>query len=238
MAGAGAAVEEPTAFRFQVQQDFHEIPLALGVDEDAFDERMADFARDYWGEAEELEPLRKALKAMYAVNARQLATEGAVYHALGVFPIGGTADGAEAPERVSRCSLVVSVRDLEVPEPGLAAAGIAEWLGRSSAGGEAHLITLPAGPAVVHVSGSRAVWEREGGEEERFFARIEVWMPFPDQDRVLLLCLSTSDVQDLFMYQAVLADVVDTVVFGSSEVAGEAGEPAVPARGPQSHAFG
>ncbi|WP_431952880.1 hypothetical protein [Actinacidiphila sp. bgisy167] len=237
-ADTDVAGENTTAFRFQVQHEFHGIPLGLGVDEDVFDAQMTDFARDYWGEAEELEPLRRLLKAMYGANARQLAAEGAVYHALGVFPIGGTADGAEAPERVSRCTLVMSVRDLEVTDPGLAAAGIAEWLGRTSVGGEAHLITLPAGPAVVHVSGSRAVWEQERGEEERFFVRIEVWIPFPDQDRVLLLSLSTPDVQDLFMYQAVLADVADTIAFGSTEAAHEAGEPAVNAPAPHPRTFG
>ncbi|MFJ4848764.1 MULTISPECIES: hypothetical protein [unclassified Streptomyces] len=218
------------AFRFQVQQDFHEIPLGLGVEDDPFDEQMRAFARDYWGDAEELEPLRMLMKAMYAANSRQLAEEGAVYNALGVFPIGGTSDGATPPERVSRCSLLVSVRELDVPDPGLAAAGIAELLAREAGEeGTVQLIALPAGPAVVRVGGSRAVWERDGGanaEEgvvERFFVRVEVWVPFPDEDKVLLLCLSTSDVQDLFMYQAVLADIADTVTFGADDAPVAAG---------------
>jgi hypothetical protein len=36
-------------------------------------------------------------------------------------------------------------------------------------------------------------------------------------DRLLLLCLSTADVQDLFHYQAVLADIADTITFGDAD---------------------
>lgn len=214
---AGADEATGTAFRFRVQQQFHEIPLALGVDEEVLDERMRDFARDYWGEGEELEPVRRMFAALHAANAQQLALEGVVYQALGIFPIGGTADGSQPPERISRCSLLVSVRELDNPNPELTAAGIAESLTRSDDGGETHLVTLPAGPAVVHVAGSRAVWDLPEGKQERYFVRIEVWLPFPDDDKVLLMTLSTADCEDLFRYQAVLADIAETVTFGDAE---------------------
>jgi hypothetical protein len=233
------------ALRFQVQPEFHPIPLGADADADeheafdkqeAFDKRMREFARDYWGDREELEPLRRFTAAMYGVNSQQLAAEGAVYHALGVFPIGGaSADGSQLPERVSRCTLTVSVRDLENPAPHIAAAGIAETLDKGTESGEVQLITLPAGPAVVHIAGSRAVWALPDGEEqERFFVRVEVWMPFPEEDRLLLLCLSTADVQDLYHYQAVLADIADTVTFGDAQDDLAAAGGATP----QAHPFG
>ncbi|KQV95527.1 hypothetical protein ASD08_13610 [Streptomyces sp. Root369] len=205
------------AFGFQVQPDFRPIPLGIGVDEETFGEQMREFARDYWGEQEELEPIRRFTAAMYGVNSQQLAAGGTVYHALGIFPIGGAADGSQPPERVSRCTLTASVRDLDNPAPHIAAAGIAETLDRSKDTGEVQLVTLPAGPAVVHIAGARAVWELPDGEQERFLVRIEVWIPFPGDDRLLLLCLSTADVQDLFHYQAVLADIADTITFGDAD---------------------
>lgn len=216
--------------RFQVQPEFHAVPLGLGVDEDAFAEQMRQFALGYWGEREELEDLRGLTRAMYSAQAETLVAGGAVYNALGIFPVGGTADGSEPPERVSRASLTVSVRDLDNPDPRLTAAGIAESLDKGPTGGEVQLISLPAGPAVVHLAGSRAVWELEdGGEHEQYFVRIEVWLPFPGEDRVLLLCLSTPDVQDLYRYQAILADIADTVAFGESGTPAGAGTGAVSA---------
>ncbi|MGY0024529.1 hypothetical protein [Streptomyces sp. cg35] len=213
------------AFRFEVQPEFHEIPLGLDADAAALDERLRQFARDYWGEGEEREPLRRLTAVLYGVTAQDLTAGGAVYSALGIFPIGGTADGSEPPERISRATLTVSVRDLENPDPHISAAGIAEVLDKSAESGEVQSIVLPAGPAVVHIAGTRAVWdlptpseEPDGaagpGEQERFFVRIEIWLPFPDEDRLLLLCLSTPDTQDLFHYQAVLADIADTIAFG------------------------
>ncbi|MGF1235792.1 hypothetical protein ACWEL8_04345 [Streptomyces sp. NPDC004690] len=216
----GTATQPPPAVRFQVQPEFHAVPLGIGADEDAVDERFRQFARDYWGEREDLEPLRDLTATMYAANAEILVEGGAVYNALGIFPIGGSADGSEPPERISRATLTVSVRDVDNPDPHLTAAGIAEVLDKAAEGGgtdEVQPITLPAGPAVLRIAGSRAVWELPEGEQERFFVRIEVWLPFPDEDRLLLLCLSTADVQDLYHYQAVLADITDTVAFGEAE---------------------
>ncbi|MFF3498621.1 hypothetical protein [Streptomyces sp. NPDC003247] len=214
----------PPAFRFQVQQEFHAVPLPVGDDEDVSATRMRQFAGDYWGEREDLEPLRKLTTAMYTANAQTLVEGGTVYNALGVFPIGGSADGSELPERISRATLTVSVRRLDNPDPGFTAAGIAEALDKAGDGGEVQLVSLPAGPAVVHVAGSRAVWALPEAEDrqERFFVRIEVWVPFPTEDRLLLLCLSTADVEDIYHYQAVLADIADTVAFG------EARAPAAP----------
>lgn len=222
------------AFRFQVQPEFHPIPLGIGVDKETFDEQMRVFVHDYWGEREELEPLRRFTAAMYGVNSEQLAAGGTIYHALGVFPVGGTADGSQPPVRVSRCTLTVSVRDLDNPAPHIAAAGIAETLDKGKDTGEVQLVTLPVGPAVVHVVGSRAVWELPDGEQERFLVRVELWIPFSEEDRLLLLCLSTADVQDFFHYQAVLADIADTVTFGDAEEdLASVGGPA-----PQAHPFG
>jgi hypothetical protein len=222
------------ALRFLVQPEFHPIPLGTGTDEGTFDEQMREFARDYWGEQDELEPIRRFTAAMYGVNSQRLAAGGTVYQALGIFPIGGTADGSQPPERVSRCTLTVSARDLDNPAPHIAAAGIAETLAQSEDGGEVQLVTLPAGPAVVHVAGSRAVWTLADGEQESFFVRVELWLPFPEEDRLLLLCLSTADVQDLFHYQAVLADIADTIVFGDAEDDPAVGDGLVP----QAHPFG
>lgn len=218
------------AFRFQVQPEFHEMPLGIGLDEEAFTDRMRAYARDYWGDREDLEPLRRMFTAVHAANSQQLAADGAVYQALGVFPIGGTADGTQAPERVSRCTLLISVRELDNPDPAIATAGIVETLARTNDGGEAQLVALPAGPAVVNIAGSRAVWALPEGEQERFFVRIELWLPFPRDNRLLLLCLSTSDAQDLFHYQAVLADIADTITFGgeddgNGDAAGPGAEP-------------
>ncbi|WP_326578738.1 hypothetical protein OG889_17150 [Streptomyces sp. NBC_00481] len=229
----------PPAVRFQVQREFHAVPLGMGADEVTFDAQLRRFARDYWGADEDLEPLRKLTTAMYAANTENLVEGGAVYNALGVFPIGGTADDSEPPERISRATLTVSVRDLLNPDPHFTATGIAEALDKAGDGGEIQLISLPAGPAVVRVAGSRALWELPGGEAgeegelERFFVRIEVWVPFPGEDRLLLLCLSTADVEDLFHYQAVLADIADTVAFGEAE-APTAGAEAAPASPPPS----
>ena len=178
---------------------------------------MAAFARDFWGDQEEREPLRLLTAALYGANAQHLAAEGAVYNAIGIFPVGGTVDGTVPPERISRCSLLVSVQDLDNPDPMLAAAGIAETLARGQGGGEALPVRLPAGPAVVHVAGTRSVWELPEGEQERFSVRTEIWLPFPAEDRVLLMSLSTADVQDVYMYQAVLADIADTVVFDNGD---------------------
>jgi hypothetical protein len=205
---------ESTGFRFEVQQEFHEIPLGIGVDEDAFSEQMTKFSRGYWGEQEEREPIRMLTAALHGANSRNLAAEGAVYNALGVFPLVSSADNSGPPERVSRCTLLVSVRDLDNPDPALAAAGIAETLERSREGGEVKPIQLPAGPAVLHLTGTRSVWELPDGEQERFSIRMEIWLPFPEENRLLLVSLSTADVQDLNMYQAVLADIADTITFG------------------------
>ncbi|MEV6260698.1 hypothetical protein AB0M42_08085 [Streptomyces sp. NPDC051784] len=210
----------PQAFSFHVQPEFHAVPLGLGEDTEAFQERLQDFARDYWGELQGLEVLRRLTTAMYAANAQTLVEGGTVYNAIGVFPIGGSADGAQPPERHSRATLTISVRDLANPDPHLTAAGIAESLDKavgSGEGAETQLVTLPAGPAVVRIAGSRAAWDLPDGEQECFFVRIEVWLPFPDDDRLLLLCLSTADVQDLHFYQAVLADIADTVSFGADD---------------------
>ncbi|WP_309051436.1 hypothetical protein [Streptomyces sp.] len=218
----------PAAIGFHVQPEFHPVPLPADSDSgtdnagEDFDARMRGFARDYWGEAEEREPLRRLTAALHGATSQQLAGQGTVYHALGVFPIGGNPDGTLTPERVSRCTLTVSVRDLDNPDPHLSAAGIAETLGHGQDGGEVQLVSLPAGPAVVHIAGSRAVWQLTDGEQERFFVRVEVWLPFPRDDRILLLCLSTADVQDLFHYQAVLADIADTVSFGDAVPDGDA----------------
>ncbi|MFC3346741.1 hypothetical protein ACFOOM_04675 [Streptomyces echinoruber] len=225
-AETAAAGEAPPAFRFQVPPEFHAIPLGIGEDETGFAEQLRQFAHDYWGEDEKREPLRRLTAALYAANAEQLVAGGTVYSALGIFPMGGGPDGSEPPERVSRATLTVSVRDLENPDPHLTAAGIAEALDKAAGNGDAgevQPIDLPAGPAVVRVTGSRAVWELPEGDQERFFVRIEVWLPFPDEDRVLLLCLSTPDVQDLFHYQAVLADIAYSVTFGGADAPVDAG---------------
>src|SRR4051812_35600671 len=86
-------------FRFQVQQEFHEIPLGIGVDEDTFNEQMIGFSRDYWGEQEEREPVRMLTAALHGANSRHLAAEGAVYNAFGVFPVVGSTEDSESPER-------------------------------------------------------------------------------------------------------------------------------------------
>ncbi|CAM5402363.1 hypothetical protein [Streptomyces canus] len=216
------------AFRFQVQPEFHEIPVGIGADEAAFDAQMAAFAEGYWGGQEEREPLRALTAALYGANSRHLASEGAVYSAMGVFPVGGSEDGSEPPERVSRCTLLVSVQDLSNPDPMLAAAGIAETLAQTKDGGDVLPVRLPAGPAVVHVAGTRMVWELPDGEQERFAIRVEIWLPFPDEDRVLLMALSTADVQDVYMYQAILADIADTVTFDAGEGARQEERPLVP----------
>ncbi|MET7651186.1 hypothetical protein [Streptomyces sp. NPDC005486] len=217
---AAGSDARPPALRFRVQREFRAVPLGLETDEGALDARVRQFARDYWGEREDLEPLRRLTTAMYTVNTQNLVEGGTVYHAIGVFPI-GNADGPQPPERISRATLTVSVRDLENPDPHFTAAGIAEALDKAGDGGEVQLVSLAVGPAVVRVAGSRAVWEApegEAGEPERFFVRIEVWVPFPAEDRLLLLCLSTADVGDLFHYQAVLADIADTLAFDEAEV--------------------
>ncbi|WP_329121643.1 hypothetical protein [Streptomyces sp. NBC_01465] len=218
---------EPATVSFQAQSEFHEVPLGVGVDEETLDEQLREFSRDYWGDREDWEPLRRMFAAMQAANSEQLAASGAIYQAMGVFPIAGSAD-EDAPARISRCTLLVSVRELDNPDPEVTAAGIAETLAHGSDGGESQLVSLPVGPAVVHVAGQRAVWEREDGEQERFLVRIEVWIPFPAENRLLLVCLSTSDVQDLHLYQAVLADIADTITFGNPEPAEETAA-AVPA---------
>lgn len=219
----------PPAFRFDVPQEMHEVPLGIKedgtelTDEKTLDDEMREFSRAYWGDEAEREPLRQLMAAMEAANAEQLRESGAVYHAAGVFPIGGSADGSRRPERISRCTLVISVRELENPAPQLAAAGIAEYLEHANDGGEVQQIDLPAGPAVVHLAAQRMVWNleqrssegEEGGELEHFSLRIEVWIPFPDQDRVLLFCLSTTDSQDLYLYQGVLADIAESITFGA-----------------------
>lgn len=207
--------DEPVAFSFQTQPEFHEVPLGLGLDEDALDEQMRSFARDYWGDREDWEPLRRMFAAIHAANAHELASQGVVYHALGIFPIGGTADGTTPPERISRCTLLVSTRDLENLNPAVSAAGIGEALTHSNSDGEVQLVRIPAGPAVINIGGSRAVWALpDEGEQERFLVRIELWVPFPAENRLLLFCLSTSDVEDLQRYQAILADIADTIFFG------------------------
>ncbi|MEU9398767.1 hypothetical protein [Streptomyces sp. NPDC048242] len=216
----------PPAFRFEVGPEFHEMPLGLGDDEETHGDRLREFAHDYWGGQEDLEPLRLLTRAVQAAGAQTLVEGGAVYQAIGVFPIGGSADGTEPPERISRATLTVSVRELENPDPHLTAAGISEVLAQDDGESEVQLITLPAGPGIVRVAGSRSVWELPDEEElEQFHVRIEVWLPFPSEDRLLLLCLSTADVRDLFHYQAVLADIADTVAFGETVGAGDA-EPA------------
>ncbi|UXY22267.1 hypothetical protein N8I84_28910 [Streptomyces cynarae] len=206
---------ESVAFRFQAQPEFHEVPLGIGIDEDALDEQMRSFARDYWGNREDWEPLRRMFAAVHTANAQQLASQGVVYYALGVFPIGGTADGAVPPERISRCTLLVSTRELDNSNPVVSAAGIAEALAHSNPDGEVQPVRIPAGPAVISIGASRAVWSLpDGGEQERFLVRIELWVPFPADNRLLLFCLSTSDVHDLHRYQAILADIADTISFG------------------------
>ncbi|MDH6567409.1 hypothetical protein M2160_002430 [Streptomyces sp. SAI-117] len=214
------------AFRFEVQPEFHEIPLGANPDDAPLDEQMVAFARDYWGGQAEREPLCALTAALYSVNSRHLVSEGAVYYAMGVFPVGGGEDGSKSQERVSRCNLLVSVQELNNPDPVLAVAGIAETLARRKDGGDVQPVRLPAGPAVVHIAGTRMVWESADGEQERFSVRIEIWLPFPDEDRVLLMCLSTTDVQDLYMYQAVLADIADTIAFDDSS-RDRRGDPAV-----------
>ncbi|MEU2308631.1 hypothetical protein [Streptomyces misionensis] len=213
----------PAALSFQVPSEFHEVPLAIGADQDVLYEDLRRFARGYWGEQEELEPLRALTEAMYAANADQLVAGGAIYNALGIFPLGDSTDGSEPPERISRATLTISVREMENPDPYLTTAGILETLDNATENGEAAEvlpIDLPAGPAVVRVAGSRATWDLPEGEHERFFVHIEVWMPFPGEDRLLLLSLSTPDTQDFQHYQAVLADIADTIAFGEPEVSG------------------
>ncbi|MBT2493775.1 hypothetical protein J7E96_35840 [Streptomyces sp. ISL-96] len=209
--------DSTAALSFQVQQEFHETPLGAGVAEEVLDEQMREFSRAYWGDREEWEPLRRMFAGMQTANAQQLASGGAIYQAMGIFPLGGTADGSEPPERVSRCTLLVSVRELDNPDPAVSVAGITEALSRTNDGGETQLVSLPVGPAVLNIAGSRAVWNLADGEQERFLIRIELWLPFPTENRLLLFCLSTSDVEDLFMYQAVLADIADTITFGDTE---------------------
>lgn len=216
----------PTAFRFQVPPEFQAAPLGIGEDKDAFGDQLRKFARDYWGEREDLEQLHRLTTAMYEANAETLVAGGTVHNALGIFPIGGSSDGSQPPERVSRATLTVSVRELVNPDPRVTAAGIAESLNHAAGDGhegETQLVTLPAGPAVVRLAGSRAVWELPDGEQERFFVRIEVWLPFPGEARLLLLCLSTADVQDLYLHQAVLAEIADTVQFGETDGPEDAG---------------
>ena len=62
------AVRE-TAFRFQVQPEFHPVPLGIGEDEDTLHERLRRFSHDYWGEREDLEPLRRLTTAAYSAIA-------------------------------------------------------------------------------------------------------------------------------------------------------------------------
>ncbi|MFI5757333.1 hypothetical protein [Streptomyces sp. NPDC051569] len=200
----------------------------MDVDEETLDEQMRTFSRAYWGEREEWEPLRRVFAAMQTANSQQLAADGAIYQAMGIFPRAGTADDSTVSERVSHCTLLVSIRDIDNPDPGVAAAGVAETLSRTDDGGEAQLIALPAGPAVVHIAGQRVMWRLDEGERERFLVRIEVWIPFPAENRLLLLCLSTSDVGDLHLYQAVLADIADTVTFGDAPQADDTTVEATP----------
>ncbi|MER8059158.1 MULTISPECIES: hypothetical protein [unclassified Streptomyces] len=219
----GEQTAPPPAVRFQVPAGFHEVPLGIDADDEVLYEQLRLFARDYWGEQEDLEPLRGLTEAMYAANAEQLVAGGTVYNALGIFPMGGSPDGGSGPpERISRATLTISVREVDNPDPHLTAAGIAETLDKAMGTGEpteVQPIVLPAGPAVVRVAGARAMWDLPEGEHERFFVHVEVWMPFPEDDRLLLLSLSTPDTQDFYHYQAVLADIADTIAFGEPDVA-------------------
>ncbi|MGA5584557.1 hypothetical protein ACPCIY_26145 [Streptomyces thermodiastaticus] len=201
---------------FQIPSEFHEIPLAIGNDESAHERQLEQFAQGYWGGRDDLAPLRELTKTLYAVTTQDLVAGGTVYSAFGIYPMGGDLNGSQPPERISRATLTISVREMENPDPYFTAAGIAETLEKApdTEGSEVQPVSLRAGPAVVRIVGSRMVWELQEGDLERFSVRIEVWLPFPHDDKVLLLCMSTPDVEDLLHYQGILADIANSVRFG------------------------
>ncbi len=77
-------------------------------------------------------------REIHTANVQQIASSGAIYHAMSIFPIGGTPDGSD-PQRISRCMLLVSTRELDNPDPAVSAAGIVEALSRMDDGGETQL---------------------------------------------------------------------------------------------------
>lgn len=214
MATPDAEGPERTAVSFQVQREFHEVPLGIEGDTDTLDQQMREFAEAYWGAHEGRKPVRDLFAAAQTANSEQLAADGVLRHFMGVFPVAETTtDGAERAERISRCTLLVSVRDIDNHDPEVSAVGIAKVLSAGDKDG-VQLVSLPVGPAVVRIAGSRAVWDIAGGAKERYLIRIELWVPFPEEDRLLLCCLSTSHVEDLVLYQGVLSEIADTISFG------------------------
>ncbi|TSB22437.1 hypothetical protein [Streptomyces benahoarensis] len=210
-------------FRFRVPQGFHEVPL--GVTPEAHAELLQEFAREYWGQGAELEPLRAMTGALYGAARQALAAQGVRYQAVGVFPRREFVEGRTGipgeegePLPYVRNTLLATVRDLNSPDQDLAAAGIAELLFRQYPDDEVVRVSLPAGPAVLHLAASRLLWGGPDTPDQlagtvRTTVRLELWIPFPSGDRILLLALTTPDTGDLDTHQALLAEVASTVEF-------------------------
>ncbi|MFG2227680.1 hypothetical protein [Streptomyces sp. NPDC048644] len=213
-------------FRFRVPHGFHEVPL--GVTPEAHAQLLQEFAQDYWGDDEGLAPLRAMTGALYGAARHALAAQGVRYQAVGIFPRAADtqrdgeheepSDEQDKPLPYARNSLLAAVHDLESRDPDLAAAGIAETLFRQHPDDEVVRVDLPAGPAVLHAAASRLLWDGPDAPEQladtvRTTARLELWIPFPSGDRILLLTLTTPDTEDLDTHQALLAEVAGTVEF-------------------------
>ncbi|MFI9170752.1 hypothetical protein [Streptomyces lincolnensis] len=193
-----------------------------------FSDRMLGFAEASVGASvgteEDLRETRNVVAALHAAHAAELWETGVIYQAVGVVPV---PEGERDEFRLSRCTLLLSVRDLPAADdPEVRVAGVAEVLAAADDGGEVLVVDLPAGPGVVHLAAQRMVWRTDpetdagtGTEVERYSLRLEVWIPLPGTAKVLLLCLTTTHVQDLPTYQDILAEIAESVRVGEEESA-------------------
>ena len=191
-----------------------------------FSDRMLGFAEESVGMEEELDETRKVVAALHAAHAAELWETGVIHQAVGVVPM---PEGERDEFRLSRCTLLLTVRDLPAADdPEARVAGVAEVLAAADDGGEVLVVDLPVGPGVVHLAAQRMVWQTdtETGtytgtevevEVERYSLRLEVWIPLPGTAKVLLLCLTTTHVQDLPVYQDILAEIAESIRVGEAE---------------------
>ncbi|MEV4557053.1 hypothetical protein AB0K51_08645 [Kitasatospora sp. NPDC049285] len=201
--------------RWEVPVQFHSLGVELS--EEQREAHLGEVAAEVWSGGTEFQ--RSTVASWYREIAASAAEDGAVYSG---FLLGGTED-----DRVTIATLVIQADEADTSDAEVAAAALHDLLSLDPAD-EVFRAQAPVGPVVVTVSGSLVELPDEGeGATTLELAQACAYVPVPGADTLVTMTLSTPSLVDFPEYVAMLAGIVDTVVYDRPGVPGEVA-PVVP----------
>lgn len=183
---------------FAPPEDFHDLPLLLPPE--AFDAALLGLAAKIWSGGTAFQ--REATAMAYGQMVQALEADGTLYAAVGLFE-------TEA-EEVSLANLLARVERARSDRPEIVAASLHETLSLEDHR-DVHRVDLNCGPAVVSFHAT----EFGGGQVENSvaFAHIELYVPSPFGEDILIITLSTPSLAELPVYVGLMARLGDTIRF-------------------------